>query len=192
MADKYDILIVPGGGIFADAVREIYSRFKIPEKTAHQMALLAMDQYGLLLKCLLMKYARVIFDISEATDCFKDGKIALFMASRTMINNRALPKSWDVTSDSIAAYVAEQIRATKLLLIKSVDGLYESVSSNLLSKVLVDSLDSKVEPGCVDRHIQSLLKASRINCFIVNGRFPDRVGSILRGDKTVCTEILYG
>ena len=36
----------------------------------------------------------------------------------------ALPASWEVTSDSIAAWVAAQIGAERLVLVKGVDGLY--------------------------------------------------------------------
>jgi aspartokinase-like uncharacterized kinase len=43
------VLIVPGGSIFADAVREAQQRAHIDDATAHHLALLAMDQFGLLL-----------------------------------------------------------------------------------------------------------------------------------------------
>ena len=43
------IVIVPGGGIFADAVREAQKLTKISDACAHKLAVLAMDQFGLLL-----------------------------------------------------------------------------------------------------------------------------------------------
>ena len=36
----------------------------------------------------------------------------------------ALPASWEVTSDSIAAWVADQVGAGRLVLVKEVDGLF--------------------------------------------------------------------
>ncbi|MFQ6135007.1 MAG: hypothetical protein ACE5KU_04245 [Nitrososphaerales archaeon] len=192
MAGEFDLLIVPGGGVFADAVREVYSRLRLPEETSHQMAVLAMDQYGLLLQSFLKGSSRLIYDIGDAGECFEDGQIALLLASRMMLDDRSLPKSWSVTSDSIAAYVAGQIGAETLVLVKAVDGLTERRSGHFLSRVSVGSLDSDVEQGCIDGYISNLLKSSRIRCYIVNGTLPDRVEDILRGKKAVCTEVVYG
>src|ERR1044072_4309078 len=40
------VLILPGGGPFADAVRQMFKRIKIGEDAAHWMAVLGMDQYA--------------------------------------------------------------------------------------------------------------------------------------------------
>ena len=42
-------MVIPGGGPFADAVREADLRHRLPPSTAHWMAILAMDQYAELL-----------------------------------------------------------------------------------------------------------------------------------------------
>ena len=44
------IVIVPGGGVFADAIRQNQKMGEYDDVAAHQMALLAMEQYGLVLK----------------------------------------------------------------------------------------------------------------------------------------------
>ena len=43
------VAIVPGGGTFADAVRDTDHRLHLADDTAHWMAVLAMDQYAHLL-----------------------------------------------------------------------------------------------------------------------------------------------
>ena len=53
LGERYRILVVPGGGEFADQVRTASARFKLSETTAHCMALCAMDQYGYLLNHLI-------------------------------------------------------------------------------------------------------------------------------------------
>src|SRR5437867_8983121 len=40
------LLIVPGGGPFADAVRDIDRQLRLSDDAAHWMAILAMDQYA--------------------------------------------------------------------------------------------------------------------------------------------------
>src|SRR5882757_2855389 len=44
-----EIVVVPGGGFFADAVRAAQPRFGFSDRAAHHMAILAMEQYALLL-----------------------------------------------------------------------------------------------------------------------------------------------
>ncbi|NIR60629.1 MAG: hypothetical protein GWO02_14520, partial [Gammaproteobacteria bacterium] len=43
------VVLVPGGGVFADAVREAQARWGFNDVTAHRMAVLAMEQTGLML-----------------------------------------------------------------------------------------------------------------------------------------------
>ena len=43
------IVIVPGGGLFADAVREAQAETLIADGLAHEMAVMAMDQYAMLM-----------------------------------------------------------------------------------------------------------------------------------------------
>ncbi|MCL4436241.1 MAG: hypothetical protein M1503_10680 [Thaumarchaeota archaeon] len=194
LAGEHDLLIVPGGGPFADAVRKIYSEMKLPEATAHRMAVSAMDQYGILLQSILGDSSQAIEYFSEAKACFEEGQIAVLLASQVMRADRSLPKTWDVTSDSIAAYVARKVDAEMLVLVKSVDGLFKRGSKRLLNRVPVSVLASGVEPGCVDAYLPDLLASSgRFRCFIVNGRYPDRVAAVLQRvgvGEVVGTEIM--
>ncbi|MBI2937340.1 MAG: uridylate kinase [Thaumarchaeota archaeon] len=181
LSGEHDLLIVPGGGPFADAVRKVYSEMELPEATAHRMAVLAIDQYGILLQSILGDSAQTIEYFSEADACFEDGQAAVLLASQMMRADRSLPKSWDVTSDSIAAYVAGKVDAEMLVLVKSVDGLFKQGSKRLLNRVPVSALASGVEPGCVDAYLPKILaSSSRFRCFIVNGRYPDRVAAVLQ------------
>src|SRR5262245_14143830 len=43
------IVIVPGGGPFADQVRAAQGRWRFPDAIAHRMCVLAMEQFGLLI-----------------------------------------------------------------------------------------------------------------------------------------------
>src|SRR6059036_4145114 len=40
------LVVLPGGGPFADAVRQMFKRVRIGEDAAHWMAVLGMDQYA--------------------------------------------------------------------------------------------------------------------------------------------------
>jgi len=112
------IIIVPGGGLFADAVREAQKLSKISDACAHRLAVLAMDQYGLLLANMnpQLAIARTEMEIDERT---WQHRCIVWLPSQMVLADDTIPKSWDVTSDSIAAWLAQKVNAQQLVLVKS-------------------------------------------------------------------------
>jgi probable H4MPT-linked C1 transfer pathway protein len=111
------VLVVPGGGPFADAVRAVDSRLRLSDDTAHWMAVLAMDQYAHLIAARLAGGALVANsrDMRMALDA---GRVPVLAPSQWLREADPLPHSWDVTSDSIAAWVAGAVGARRLVLVK--------------------------------------------------------------------------
>jgi aspartokinase-like uncharacterized kinase len=107
------LLVVPGGGRFADAVREADRRFGLEDETAHRMAILGMEQFGWLLSDLIPGAARCTDLERIATD-----RTSVLLPAGLPLDE--LPASWDVTSDSIAAWVARTAGAERLVLVKAV------------------------------------------------------------------------
>ena len=111
------ILLIPGGGRFADLVRAERQRLGLDEASAHSMALRAMDQYGLLLTALCPR-ARATGDFSEAGRIAAAGGVPVLLASLPIERQRGLERTFRLTSDSIAAVVARRIGAKRLVLLK--------------------------------------------------------------------------
>lgn len=111
------ILVVPGGGPFADAVREVDARVGLPADVAHWMAVLAMDQYAHLLASRLPGGA-LVADPAACVALPGTGRTPVLAPYRWLRTADPLPHSWDVTSDSIAAWVAGAVGARRLLLVK--------------------------------------------------------------------------
>ena len=112
------IIIVPGGGVFADAVREAQKLSKISDKAAHRLAVLAMDQYGHLLHSLNPKLATASSEL-EIDERTWQHRAIVWLPSQMVLADDTIPQNWDVTSDSIAAWLAEKLDATHLILLKS-------------------------------------------------------------------------
>ena len=114
------LVIVPGGGPFADAVRAAQAPLRYSDATAHHMALLAMAQFGLAIAA-----ARPRFVVAETEPAIQAalaaGKIPVWNPFAMIMQARDIPASWDVTSDSLAAWLAARLRAKHLLLVKQVD-----------------------------------------------------------------------
>jgi aspartokinase-like uncharacterized kinase len=81
------------------------------------MAILAMDQYALVLASRIPDAVLV-----EEPGCIREAllkRCAVVLApSRWMRSADVLPHTWDVTSDSIAAFIAGALDASRLILIK--------------------------------------------------------------------------
>jgi aspartokinase-like uncharacterized kinase len=111
------LLVVPGGGPFADAVREVDRGPGLSDWAAHWMAVLAMDQYAHLIVDRLASAALVTgpFEVETALG---EGTLPVLAPYRWLRERDPLPHSWDVTSDSIAAWVADALGAHRLVLVK--------------------------------------------------------------------------
>jgi aspartokinase-like uncharacterized kinase len=114
------LLVVPGGGPFADAVREVDRRLRLSDDAAHWMAVLAMDQYAHLVAARLPG-GMLVTEPSEIDAAFSvglDGQVPVLAPYRWLRAADPLPHTWDVTSDSIAAWVAGASGAQRLVLVK--------------------------------------------------------------------------
>jgi aspartokinase-like uncharacterized kinase len=116
-AGQHALLVVPGGGPFADAVRDVDRRFNLSADAAHWMAVLAMDQYAHLVATRLAR-GQIVADAREIGQALTDGFVPVLAPSRWLRQADPLPHAWDVTSDSIAAWVAGQTGARRLMVIK--------------------------------------------------------------------------
>ena len=113
-----NIIIVPGGSVFANAVREAQKLSKISDACTHKLAVLAMDQFGLLLANMnpQLATARTECEIDERTWQHRG---IVWLPSQMVLADDSIPQSWDVTSDSLAAWLAEKLNAQQLVLLKS-------------------------------------------------------------------------
>jgi probable H4MPT-linked C1 transfer pathway protein len=116
-ARERSVLVIPGGGPFADAVRDADRRFKPGDTAAHWMAVLAMDQHAHLIAARLKRGA-VVVNSRESAAAIAAGSIPVLAPYRWLREDDPLPHSWDVTSDSIAGWVAGALGAKRLVLIK--------------------------------------------------------------------------
>ncbi len=193
LSKKYKLIITPGGSRFADQIRDIDTRFHLEKVTSHKMAILAVDQYGLLLSNLIPN-STVTYTISEAVKPEK--KPIILLPSRIMFKENPLEASWNVTSDSIATYIAYLTRAEKLILAKDVDGIFTEDPKKNENATLIWQINARElkreKYSCVDSYMPDLLLRFRLNCYIVNGNFPIRIKSILEGKRARirCSKII--
>ncbi len=111
------VVIVPGGGPFADAVRSAQQRMGFDDRTAHRMALLAMEQYGRALASL-----NSLLSPADTADAIRRdlaaARVPVWMPTRMVLTAPDVMESWETTSDSLAAWLVGRIGASRLILVK--------------------------------------------------------------------------
>jgi aspartokinase-like uncharacterized kinase len=185
------LLVVPGGGEFADQVRKAYRQYNLDETTAHCMALLAMDQFGYLLSRLIAGSA-LTSDLTLACRAAESGRVAVILPSALLIHADPLPRSWKVTSDSIAAWIACQAGCKRLVLLKDVDGLLAAGSDGNPSRELIAELTVRQlagQSGGVDEHLPVFLTSTCLDTWVINGEKPGRLSALLDSSHTTGTHI---
>ncbi|MBE8538686.1 uridylate kinase [Geoglobus acetivorans] len=169
-----NILIVPGGWIFADMVRKL----ETDDESAHWMAIAGMNVYGYYLS----RYAEVIEP--ENFD-FDVRGVRILLPYILLRKHDDLPHSWEVTSDSIAVWVAEKIGAEDIVKVTDVDGVY--MDGRLVESIAASELSRET---CVDSYSPKLLREYGRDMFICNGLVEGRVKDYIMKGEAKGTRII--
>ena len=164
------LLIVPGGGAFADMVRQLDTA--TDTDTAHWMACAAMDQYGWVLAAQGMK-------TTSRLAC--PGSPRILLPYCALRRYDPLPHSWDITSDTIAAWVAHRLGGD-LLVLKSVDGITHEGN-------IVSLIEKTVPTDVVDPSFIPYVLHHRIKTCVLNGTETARISRWFEG-HAVCGTVI--
>ena len=169
-AARVPLVVVPGGGPFADAVRKLQPELQFSDAVAHRIAMLAMEQMA---ECMVslqagLKIARSLDDISEAV---MDGQIPVWAPLQMIGNDETIAANWSATSDSLSARLAELLD-TRLVLLKSV-----SVDGNASAKELALQ-------GVVDRLFPEIVARAELSWSIFGPGDDAALSALLAGEGT--------
>lgn len=125
-AKRRALVVIPGGGPFAEQVRKFDRDHGLSPSAAHWMAILGMDQYAYAIAD-HTPGARVVDDLAGIRLAHHDGAVPVLTPHRWLSAADELPHTWEVTSDTLAAYLATLLGAQELVLVKPVGGGEELV-----------------------------------------------------------------
>lgn len=135
-------MIVPGGGVFADQVRLAQQHWQFDEGTAHAMALLAMQQMALLFNGLKRHFV-IVGSVAQVRLQSALNQTVIWSPDIVELEQAGIRPSWDITSDSLAAWLAGVLPADELVLVKSAKidaalGLAELAGQGIIDDAFCD------------------------------------------------------
>lgn len=182
-----DSLVILGGGEFANLVRKYDAELNLSDSVAHYAAIDCMEIISKLV-CDKSKNSAICYSIEEAEELNDKGFVPILITSKILEESDPFECSWDVTSDSIAAYISHLLNG-KLLIVTNVKGIYTREPQEKGSE-FISEIDAKklldFEESSVDLMLPSLLLEFGTNCYVVNGKYPERVLSLINDDEDLC------
>lgn len=149
------IIVVPGGGALADEVRACQQNLGFGDASAHRMALLAMDQLAWAVAGL-----RQGFDVgatdTELRETLEAGRVAVWAPYAAIAHRTDIEESWQLTSDSLALWLADRVGAERCYLIKSVARQTARLGAAQLAR-----------DGVVDAAFPSMFEKAGVACFLL-------------------------
>ena len=180
-----DSLIVLGGGEFANLIRKYNGKQEFSEEVNHWTAIDCMNIIAKLVND-KVNSTKLAYSIEEVNEISDEGFTPIFVVSKFLRDEDPFECSWDVTSDSIAAYVAHLLNAN-LLIVTNVNGIYtqepKEPGSTFISKIDATTLLTFQESS-IDVMLPSLLLEFGTDCYVVNGKYPERVLSLIDDNIT--------
>ena len=154
------VVIVPGGGLFANSVREAQQISNASDEVAHQLALLAMDQFGLLLAGMNAGLVTASSELELAERGWQHRGI-VWLPSKMALADTSIPQNWQVTSDSLSAWLANKLGAEQLILVKSKSLItYQKEAPSKLQHLVDDEL--------IDSQFIKFSKGKNFNAWALN------------------------
>ena len=173
-------VIILGGGEFANLIRSYDEEIHFSQEINHWTAIDCMDILAKLVND-KVESVKLAYSLKEVIEISDEGFTPIFVVSEFLRTEDPFECSWDVTSDSIAAYVANTLNAN-LLIVTNVNGIYtqepKEPGSTFISKIDAKTLLTFQESS-IDVMLPSLLIEFGTNCYVVNGKYPERVLSLI-------------
>ena len=109
---------MPGGGPFADMARAMQTQWGLDDVHAHNMAVLGMAQTAQVIHGLCPR-VRMGSHPAALRAVLHDAGIALWQPLDLLRDQADALTTWDVTSDSLALWLARQLDAAHVVLVKA-------------------------------------------------------------------------
>ncbi len=188
------VIVVPGGGRTDKTLEELDRQQPLAPDTAHRACALAQDQTGLILADPAFSTEVVACEtLGKCMRALRERCVPVLLPSRLLFDLDPVEKTWDVTSDAVAAWVAWLVGAPRVAILTDVDGIYRGgrVGSerDLIAEIDYDALQSMGHTS-IDKSAVAFIAAQKIEAVVLNGAHPERLKAWMCHRPTRATKIV--
>jgi len=166
---RVTVAVVPGGGSFADAVRVAQADLGFSDAIAHRMAILAMHQTAHMLAALEPRLVPVETMAGIKRE-LSGGRIPVWLPWKLSEHDTTIPADWSVTSDGLAARLAERLGGAPVVLLKSCTIPHPA------------TLDRLVHAGTVDPTFVTIVERARLIWRVLGAGDEKELAVLLRSE----------
>jgi uridylate kinase len=186
-AQRYEVAVVVGGGQLAREFIGIAKKLELDMQAQDEIAISVSRLFAQLFLNKLGDTGcrKVAVTLDEAAQCLAEGKIAVMGGLKP-----------GITTDTVAALVAERVNADLLVKGTDQDGVYNKdprkhADAVKLDHMFLDDLQSVFSENqhkagihqIIDPEAIKVLKRKRLKLIVVNGFKPENIESAVKGDK---------
>lgn len=179
------VIIISGGGSYANFIRDLDKQLEIGSTIAHWMAIYAMDYNG---TKIWQQYPSIKLTNNFEELKKKDYQISIFLPLNYLKELDPLPHSWDVTSDAITLFLTHKLQLEQSFLIKDVDGIldqHNEILKNLSSSTYshmkesgllanIGSIEREIKKSKpIDNYSLEIINSYNLSCLLLNGAVND-------------------
>jgi uridylate kinase len=187
----HDIVVVVGGGTLAREFIGIAKNLGVEMQAQDEIAISVSRLFAQLFvkKFGELACGRVAVTLDEAADCLGSGKIVVMGGLKP-----------GITTDAVAALLAERVNADLLVKGTDQDGIYDKdprkyadavkqdrLSFDDLQNVLSEAVHKAGIHQIIDPEAVKVLKRKRVKLIVVNGFKPENIVAAVRGEKVGTT-----
>jgi aspartokinase-like uncharacterized kinase len=180
------LVVLTGGGRYADIIRDLDGRQGLGEQASHWLAITCMHLNAYRFSSLHPDDFTLVSNVVQEFD-----STIPILLPRDMVKSSSLPISWEITSDTISAYVAKMLGGN-LILIKDVDGLLDPYPYGKLVEEIPAKRLFTFQAKPVDSYLPRFLRDNDIGAWLVNGGYPERLRMIVNNRDPIGTYISPG
>jgi 5-(aminomethyl)-3-furanmethanol phosphate kinase len=189
-----NLLVIPGGGPTDNTIEKLDKKHPFAPDTHHYACARAQDQTGLMI-CdpVFGASLRACQTLEEVQKVLREKQVPVLLPSKVIFDIDPFERTWEITSDAMAAWFSWLVSAPIVVILTNVDGIYPPSSLDYNGSPISEITASElVELGhtAVDACTAPFLKFHNIEGWVINGCYPERLYKALSGEEVIGTHIL--
>ena len=195
------LTVFPGGGPTDKLIESMARRSGLADVQINPACMRALDQTGIILAA-LTSGMEPVDTLAGVRAALRRGAVPVLLPSAMILTLDVFTRQDVITSDTLGAYFAFLLGAARYVVLTDVDGVYRDFdpagparsngSSGTAGGLLAECTAAELEAlgaTSVDRCLAPFLQATGLSAWVLNGRFPERLGQLVDGGTPVGTAI---